>query len=109
MGKALTELTKGIEQYKADIEIAMENPEFGGRCKNNLLIKFGILTRYLICWAKRHDIYTKEVRELSPQDKYKVLSKLYERYKSEGRENFGTAEEAALKTYKQAFNDIKKM
>ena len=107
MGKPLFDLTKGIETYKADIEQAMNNPRLGGRDKNNLLVKFGILTRYLICWAKRHDLYTPEIARMTPQEKYRVILKMYEEKREKGEENYGTREQEALEAYTTTFNEIK--
>lgn len=107
MGKPLFDLTKGIETYKADIEEAMNNPRLGGRDKSNLLVKFGILTRYLICWAKRHDLYTSEIARMKPQEKYRVILKMYEAHRVEGIENYGVREQEALEAYTDTFNALK--
>ena len=107
MGKPIFDLTKGIETYKADIEEAMSNPRLGGRDKSNLLVKFGILTRYLICWAKRHDCYTSEIARMKPQDKYREIMKMCEAKKEAGTENYGTREQEALEAYTQTFSAMK--
>ena len=107
MAKKLFDLTKGIETYKADIEEAMKNPRLEGKDNSNLLVKFGTLTRYLICWAKRHDLYTSEIARMKPQKKYKVIMKMYEERKEAGTENYGVREQAALEAYTDTFNQMK--
>lgn len=96
MAKPLSDLTKGIETYKTDIEGAMKNPYLGGRDNSNLLVKFGTLTRYLICWAKRHDLYTSEIAKKKPQEKYKVLMGMYEDLKGQGVEELRHKREGSV-------------
>lgn len=100
-------LTNGIESYKADIEEAMKNPCLEGRDSSNLLVKFGTLTRYLICWAKRHDLYTSEIARMKPQEKYRVIMKMYEEKREKGEENYGVREQAALEAYTDTFIGMK--
>lgn len=105
MGKPMKLIAEGIEFYASDIKKALENPSFEKRDASNLLVKYGILTRYLICWAKRQEIYTPEIAKMRPPYKSRVLARKYRQYKEQGIEKFGVEERKQLEEYTTVFKE----
>lgn len=104
--KPLIEITKNIDAYRKELRIMVAEHK-KGNCEFDgvMLRKFGILLRLYINWAKRHGLYTEELECSERHEKMARISRLYDAYKQEGKENLGVEERAKLNKYIEVYHE----
>ena len=112
--KTLKDLCKSIDEQMARVDAKTaiyaaldytdENKETIWTLLDEKIKMDAALTRTLIAWAKRHDIYNEYFTEVSTEDRYFRLRETYRDYKKSGIHDYDRKETEKVSEMWEAWN-----